>query len=115
MIIFFILGLLLGSVAVVFALQNVEIVTVTFFQWHVTSSLAVILISAILAGVVVASLILIPGSISKYFKNRTLRKEIGRLEEELRKQKELTVFGKNTPPTVETISHIEQGAIEDKK
>ena len=112
MIILFIIGLLLGAVSVVFALENVATITVTFFQWQVTSSLAVILISAILVGMVIVSLLLIPGSIGRYFKDKKLKKEIQRLEEELRKQKELTVFAKNTPPSEEVIAHIEQSAIE---
>ena len=111
MIILFILGLLLGGVAVIFALQNVTLITVTFFQWQITGSLAIILMAAIFAGVVVTLLLLLPGSISNYFQYRRLVKKVERLEEELRKQKALTVFAKNTPPTSETIEHIEQGAV----
>ena len=113
MIIFFILGLLLGGVAVIFALENVVVITVTFFQWQITGPLSVILISAILSGILITLLLLLPESISNYLKNRSLAKEIERLEEELRKQKELTVFAKHTSPTKETISRIENGAIEE--
>ena len=113
MIIFFIIGLLLGAIAVIFAFENVTLITVTFFQWHITSSLAVIIIGAILSGIIIAVLMLLPESMSKYFKNKSLRKEIARLEEELRKQKELTVFAKNTPPTLGEIDHIEHAAIQE--
>lgn len=111
MIILFILGLLLGSVAVIFALENVTVITVTFFYWHFTSSLAVILISAILAGILIALLILLPEGVKNYFKYKSLKKEIVKLEEELRKQKELTHFAKIETPSAETIAKIEDGAI----
>lgn len=110
MLILFILGLLLGGAAVIFALQNVTIITVTFFSWQMTGSLALILILAIFAGVVVTVLLLLPGSVSNYFQYRRLAKEVARLEEELRKQKALTVFAKSTPPTREAIENIENGA-----
>jgi len=111
MIILFILGLALGAVSVVFALQNVAIITVTFFSWQLTGSLALILMLALLAGFMAAVLLLVPESISKYFKYRNLKKENEHLAEELRKQKELTVFAKNVPPTKDDIEKIENGAI----
>ncbi len=110
MIILFILGLLLGAVAVVFALQNITVITVTFFSWQLTGSLALILILAIASGLFMAILILLPEFISNYFKYKNLKKENDNLAEELRKQKELIVFAKNTPPTEEEISKIEQRA-----
>ncbi len=112
MIILFVLGLLLGGVAVIFALQNVTVITVTFLYWQLTGSLALVLISAILSGIIFTLLLLLPGSIGNYFKNRGLKKEIENLEEELRKQKELVVFANKTPPTSNDIAKIESGAIE---
>lgn len=113
MIILFILGLLLGAVAVVFSLQNVTIVTVSFFNWQLEGSLAVILLSAIASGIVVCLLILLPGTIQTTLRFRALRKEKEKLEEALRKQKELTVFAKDAAPTPEIISKIEEGAISE--
>ena len=112
MIILFVFGLLLGAMAVVFALQNVVIITVTFFSWQITGSLALILLLTITTGVFIAILLLLPEFISNHFKYKNLKKDNERLEEELRKQKELTVFAKNTPPTEEEISKIEQGAVD---
>jgi uncharacterized integral membrane protein len=110
MILLFILGLVIGGVAVVFALQNVAVITVSFFSWQLTGSLALILSLALAAGVLTASLLILPESLKNYLKYRNLKKENKRLEEELRKQKELTVFAKHTPPTKEVISNIEHGA-----
>ncbi len=113
MIILFILGLVLGAVSVIFALQNVAIITVSFFSWQITGSLALILSLALGAGLLIAILLILPESVANYFKYRKLLKENLNLAEELRKQKELTVFAKNTPATAEEISKIEHGAIED--
>ena len=95
MIILFVIGILLGAVAVVFALQNITVITVTFFSWQLTGSLALILLIAITAGMLIAIFLLLPEFISNYFKARRLQKENGKLAEELRKQKELTAFAKS--------------------
>lgn len=114
MIILFILGLLLGAVAVVFSLQNIEIVTVTFFQWSFESSLAVVLLLAIASGVVISLLILLPGTIGSHFSLRRLLKGNKKLEEEVRRQKEMRVFDKNVEPTRGDIENIEKGGIMER-
>lgn len=113
MLTFLVLGILIGALAVVFALQNIAVVTVSFFAWQLTGSLAVILILAILSGMLVMSLLVLPSSISNSFKYRRLAKEIKKLEEDLRKQKELTLFAKNSEPSQEDIARIEHGATEN--
>lgn len=113
MIILFILGLVLGALAVVFSLQNVDVVTVAFFNWEMTGSLSIILLMAILAGMMVVLLILLPGSIGNYFRYRKLKGQNLKLSEELRKQKELTHFAKEVPPSVSDIRKIEEGVIEE--
>ena len=60
MLFFLILGLLLGATSVVFALQNVTVVTVTFFTWQAQGSLSIILLLALMSGVLVCILISIP-------------------------------------------------------
>lgn len=100
MIILFVAGTLLGAVSVIFALQNVAIITVTFFSWQFTGSLAIVLILAMASGVIVTTLILLPESISNYFKFSNLEKENIEVREQLRKQKELTDFAKHTPSTL---------------
>jgi len=119
MILLFIVGLLLGAVSVMFALQNVSVVTVTFFQWSFDGSLAVVLLLAITSGILICLLLVLPGSIGTTFKFRRMRKEYSRLEEELRKQKELTMFAHHDTPSRGDIEKIENGAVivnnEDKK
>lgn len=113
MAILFILGLLLGAVAVVFALQNITIVTVTFFTWQLEGSLALIIGVSLLTGVLITILTTIPQNISGYFKNKKLFKQNQGLEEELRKQKELTHFAKTHSPTKDELEKIEDGSIDE--
>jgi uncharacterized integral membrane protein len=113
MIIPLIIGLLLGSISVIFALQNIEVTTVRFFTWQIEGSLTLILLMALLSGVLVTLLILLPESVRNYFRYRKLKKENSRLEEELRKQKERTVFAKNESIDAEVITKIEDGSSTD--
>jgi len=108
-----ILGIILGAIAVIFALQNITVVTVTFFTWQIEGSLSLILMLTVFIGILIALLIVLPESIRNYFRYKNLKKENGELEELLRKQKELTVFAKNIPSTPEIIAGIEGGAIID--
>ena len=111
MIIFLVLGIILGAAAVIFALQNTAIITVSFFTYHFQGSLALVLIMTVLVGVVVSLLIVLPDSIKSHFKYRSLQKSYAKLEEDLRKQKELTVFAKQTPATPAELERIDNGAI----
>lgn len=111
MIFSLILGVVLGAAAVIFILQNVAIVDVAFFSWHFQGSLALVLLMTFLVGILITLLLVLPETIGHYFRFRTLQKENARLAEDLRKQKELTVFAKQTPATVEELDHIDRGAI----
>ena len=106
-----IIGILLGVVSVVFALQNVMVVTLTFFSWQFEGSLALILLLAVVMGILISLLVVLPESIRNYFRYKSLKKTNYKLEEELKKQKELTVFAKKTPPSPEEIAKIDQGSI----
>ncbi len=96
-----ILGLVVGAISVVFALQNVFPVTVTFFAWDITGSLALIIAFSLLAGLLIAALLSIPEAVRSAFLILNLKKENKKLTEEiaqLRIQKETVVV---TP--VETV------------
>jgi uncharacterized integral membrane protein len=111
MIILFILGLVLGGVAVIFSFQNISAVSVVFLGWTFESSMAVVLSLSVLTGILIALLLTLPELVTNYFQNRSLKTKIKVLEEDLRKQRELAHFARKAPPTEETITHIEQGAI----
>ncbi len=80
MIIFLILGLILGALSVVFALQNVVPITITFFVWQVEGSLALILLLALLTGVIICGLLSIPEVIRNHLRFKAMRKEIEALK-----------------------------------
>lgn len=82
MIIFLILGLIIGAAAVVFVLQNVVPITVTFLSWHLSGSLAVILLLALLCGMLIAVLVLLPSTIRAEWRLRKLMKQNKRLQSE---------------------------------
>jgi uncharacterized integral membrane protein len=83
MIFFLILGAILGAVSILFILQNVTPVTVSFFAYHLNGSLALVLFVAMFSGIVVTILMLLPGFVSDEFKVMRLKKQVKELEDEL--------------------------------
>lgn len=83
MIFFLILGAIIGAVSILFILQNVTPVTVSFFAYQLEGSLALVLFLAMFAGVVVTILMLLPGFVSDEFKVMRLKKQVKELEDEL--------------------------------
>lgn len=106
-----IFGVLLGAVTVIFALQNITVITVSFFSWQIEGSLALILLTTVVTGMIIAFLFVFPESIRNYFRYKKLKRENANLTEELRKQKELTVFAKNTPYSSEGEAPAETGSV----
>ena len=82
MLFFLILGLLLGAGAIVFALQNVDIITVTFFAWQVQGSLSLVILLALAAGVLVCILVSIPEVIKTHIEFSVLHRLNKKLEDE---------------------------------
>ena len=85
----FIIGLLIGAVMVVFALQNVTPITVTFLAWQIEGQLAFILLLAVVAGLLISALLSIPGMIKNQIKFSSLRKHNKKLAEELEAHKQI--------------------------
>ncbi|MFA7252511.1 MAG: LapA family protein [Candidatus Paceibacterota bacterium] len=102
MIILFIGGLILGGLVVIFILQNTEIVTVSLFSWQFSGSLSLVMFLTISVVLAIVALLALPGSFKNYLQYRKLQKINLKLEDELKKQKELTIFAKNTPPLTST-------------
>jgi uncharacterized integral membrane protein len=88
MIISLILGVILGAVAVIFVLQNVAVVTVSFITWHITGSLALVLLATIITGIVMTLLILLPGLIRDDFYLSSLKKQKKEVDDELARTKQ---------------------------
>ncbi len=55
-----IIGFILGAVALVFIVQNIIPVTVTFLAWNFEGSLAIIILFALLGGMLISWLLSIP-------------------------------------------------------
>jgi uncharacterized integral membrane protein len=83
MILSLILGLIIGALSVIFALQNIFPVTVTFVAWEFTTSLALIIILAILIGLMIAVILSIPETIKNMFIISSLKKENRKLTDEI--------------------------------
>ncbi len=87
MIIPLVMGLVLGAMTVIFALQNVTPITVVFMSWRIEGSLALILIITMLAGVAFSLLMSLPGLIKKSFQISGLKKQNRVVKEELENKK----------------------------
>jgi lipopolysaccharide assembly protein A len=59
--IFILFALIIAVLAVIFALQNMTAVTVTFFIWNFNGSLALVLLGALAVGLLVGLLASLPG------------------------------------------------------
>ncbi len=87
MIISLAIGLILGAVTVIFALQNMTTISVVFLSWKFEGSLALILILTMAAGVVIALLMSLPELINKSFQISRLKKQNRVSKQELENKK----------------------------
>lgn len=83
MIIFLLLGLVLGAVSVIFALQNITTITVVFLAWQIQGSLALIILLAVLAGLLIGFIVCAPEVMKKSLRVASLRKQNAKLNEAL--------------------------------
>jgi uncharacterized integral membrane protein len=85
---FLIFALIIAIVTVFFAIQNTAMVTVYFFVWQFTSSLAIILLFSLGLGILITLLISFPKIQARKWQNSKLKKQITELSEENTKLKE---------------------------
>lgn len=88
MIISLILGIILGGITVIFALQNTAVVTVAFLSWQITAPLALLLLACMLGGVALVLLILLPFLIRDEMTARRLKREKQVVEDDYRNYRE---------------------------
>lgn len=106
--VFLVFALLIALVAVIFAVQNTAIVTISFLVWNFDNSLAVVILLTIFTGVLISILMSAPGWIKNRLVLANLRKKNKDLETRLSKeqdkyqaaQQELELY-KNPPAPVE--------------
>ena len=77
-----IFGIVFAIAAVLFALQNNALVTVTIALWHFESTLAVVLLLAIGLGVLIAGLVSTPTVLRGQWSGARLRRQLAALEKE---------------------------------
>jgi putative membrane protein len=82
MLVFLIFALLIAIVAVIFALQNPALVTISLFAWQIHTSVAVALLVALGVGVLITILISIPGWVKRGVKNVSQKKKFSGLQAE---------------------------------
>ena len=78
-----ILGSIIGLISLIFALQNVFSVTVTFFTWDITASLSLVVLVSIVSGFIVATLLYLPQKIKSAFTISKLKRENKKIQKEL--------------------------------
>jgi uncharacterized integral membrane protein len=83
MIISLLFGLILGALSIIFIFQNTTVITINFLNYHLDSSLALIIFAAILTGLIIALLFSIPEVIKNHGNFSTLKNRNKKLEEEL--------------------------------
>lgn len=99
-----ILALLVAVLAVIFALENPVIVTMSFFGRELEGSLALFILLALVLGVIIGMLVMVPGSVKHSLELRNHRKRIGDLEKSLSEPRsepkgQITQSGKMEPFT----------------
>jgi len=97
-----ILALAFAIVAVIFALQNTDVVTVTFFSLSYEGSLALIILVAVALGILIGVLVMTPGNIKNKISSTRNRKKVSSLESSLEEHKsKLAALEKPVPPEPE--------------
>ena len=81
-----IIVLLFAVMAVVFAVQNVEVVPISFLFWQTEGSLALVLLLALVTGVVIGLLVTLPTRIKFSRESSKRKKEIAGLEGTIQEQ-----------------------------
>ena len=95
MLISLLVGIVLGGLTVIFALQNVGMVTVNLWIWQFSAPLALVLLATLVSGIIVALLVLLPGLIRDELYVKALKRDKREVEDELAKHR---VVGHNSTP-----------------
>lgn len=96
------IGFVLGVAALLFALQNTEVVALTFMGWQFESSLALLVIASVTLGFIICLLASIPSALSASFRIMGLKKENKNLIQEVHAHRnaQAEVVGATTVTTV---------------
>lgn len=78
------IGGIVAIIAIIFAFQNQETVTVQFFSWMFTGSAALLILAALLTGFLIGMLMFVPSNLSLLWKARQLARENDALKQKSR-------------------------------
>jgi putative membrane protein len=93
--IFLLIALLIALIAVIFALQNTQVVSITFLAWTFQSSIALEMIVTLIAGVLVGILAMLPASIRSRLQVSSKKREKAGIEASLAQaQQQITALQK---------------------
>jgi putative membrane protein len=81
--IFLLIALIIALIAVIFALQNTQVVSITFLAWTFQSSIALEMVVTLIAGVLVGILAMLPASIRSQLQVSSKKREKAGLEASL--------------------------------
>lgn len=81
--VYLIFALLVAIVAVIFALQNTAAITISFFLWQISGSLALVILVTLAVGVLIGWLFIAPSMVKGSFQGASQRKRIAALEKEV--------------------------------
>ncbi len=74
MILSLLIGFILGAAALLFALQNTEVVSLVFMGWQFQSTLALLVLVSVGVGILMSVFASIPSAMASYFRVRILEK-----------------------------------------
>lgn len=94
------IGFVLGVAALLFAMQNTEIVALTFMGWQFETSLAVLVIAAVTVGILISILASLPSAIAASFRIMGLKKENQKLVNEVNVHRQ-AIASEQVPPVVD--------------
>ena len=101
MILSLFVGFFLGAAALLFALQNTGVVSLTFLGWQFTTTLAILVLMSVLTGILISILASLPSALSASLRIMGLKKENKKLVQEVIDQRE----AQKVVPT-EEVTHI---------
>jgi putative membrane protein len=81
--IFLIIALIIIALAVIFAVQNTAVITVSFFFWTYQGSLAIVLLVALCAGALISLLFSLPTILRDKWRIRSHKKKLAEVETSL--------------------------------
>ncbi len=105
--VFIIIALLIAILAVIFALQNTVMVSITFLAWNIHGSLALVLLVTLAAGVVISLLASLPSLVRSRLTSRRQKKKLAALEAERNLyQQKAEEAGRDVPSLEEQVASL---------